>query len=78
MPTATAHGNPDRAARMRAALLRLVIGVVVVDALGFATFYFTALSRTPNGRMSLGLVWLLATLAVVLPGLRGVRAARRS
>ena len=77
MPPTLEHDNPDRAARMRVALLRLVIGVAAVDALGFATFYFTAVARTPNGRMTIGLVWLLATLAVVLPGLRGVRAARR-
>lgn len=63
---------------MRAALVRMVVSVLLVDALGLVVLFFTSLARTSNGRYTLGVVWLLATLAVVLPGLQAIRAARRS
>ncbi|MES2124473.1 MAG: hypothetical protein V4503_07260 [Gemmatimonadota bacterium] len=67
----------DRAARMRAALVRMVVGVLLVDALGLVVFLFTPLAHSSNGRYTVGVVWLLATLAVVLPGLQAIRVARR-
>ncbi len=70
--------NDDRVARMRAAMWRMLIGVVVVDAMGLAVFLLTPLTRTPNGRTAAGLFWIVATLAVILPGLRDIRTARRS
>lgn len=68
----------DKLARMRAAAFRMVLGVFVVDAIGIAVYYLTPWARTSNGRMTLGLFWVLATLAVLVPGMRAVRAARRS
>lgn len=67
-----------RLARMRAAGIQMVAGVVVVDLVGLAVASFTHWTRTVNGRTTVGLIWLLATLAVLVPGLRAIRAARRS
>ena len=68
----------DRLARMRAAAFKMVLGVLAVDAVGIAVYFLTPLTRSNNGRMTLGLLWVLATLAVLVPGMRAVRAARRS
>jgi hypothetical protein len=68
----------DRLARMRAAAFKMVLGVLAVDAVGIAIYFLTPVARSSNGRMSLGLLWVLATLAVLVPGMRAVRAARRS
>lgn len=70
--------SSERLPRMRAAALRMVIGVAVVDAVGIALYLFTPLAARSNGRIMLALFWILATLAVLLPGLRAIRTARRS
>lgn len=68
----------DRVAQIRAAVLRMVIGVVVVDALALVVLFVGKIDQRPGWRWPMLGVWLLATLAVVLPGLRAVRLARRS
>jgi hypothetical protein len=67
----------DRFTRMRAATLRLVAWLVAVDLGMLALVMLTDIEE--GGRRSVvGVVWLAATLAVVVPGLKAVRAARRS
>ncbi|MDX2262144.1 MAG: hypothetical protein SFU84_10665 [Gemmatimonadales bacterium] len=68
----------ERIARIRAAVLRMVLGVVVVDAVALTVLFFTDVEQSPTLRWPMLGGWMLATLAVVLPGLREVRLARRS
>lgn len=56
----------------------MVFGVVVVDAVALSVWFLTDMGSNERGRAPMVVVWLLATLAVVLPGLRAVRLARRS
>jgi hypothetical protein len=61
----------------RSELLRLVIGVFVIDLLAIGAYVFggigAASSRT---RIVFAAVWTFATLVVVLIGLRRLREAR--
>ncbi len=67
----------DRFARMRAATLRLVAWLVAVDLGMLAVVLLTDIEE--GGRRTVvGVAWLVATLAVVVPGIRAVRVARRS
>lgn len=67
----------DRFARMRAATLRLVAWLIAVDLAVLALVMLTDIEE--GGRRTVvGVAWLAATLAVVVPGLKAVRAARRS
>lgn len=67
----------ERLALMRAAALRLVIGVVVVDVVGALLFKFTPIADTERGRTIGVAVWILITFAVVLPPLKTIRGLRR-
>lgn len=69
--------SEDRVALIRAAVLRMVIGVVLVDAVALTVFFVGHVDQRPSWRWPMLGLWLLATLAVVLPGLRAVRLARR-
>lgn len=69
--------NEERQRRLRNALLRLIVGVVVVDAIGMGLLYFGKFPEQSNGRTLVIGFWLLATLLVVIPGLRAIRGIRR-
>lgn len=65
--------NPE----LRRAVLRLVIGVVAVDAVFIACWTFLRIGGRPDRQqMVFVAVWTVATLAVVLPGLTAVRRVR--
>jgi hypothetical protein len=70
--------STERVARIRAALLRMVIGVVIIDAFAIGVLLLTDVEDNPALRWPMLGGWLLATLAVVLPALRDIRIARRS
>jgi hypothetical protein len=62
---------------LRSAVVRLVIGVVVLDAIAIAIYYLADIPlRPPPIRYSFFAAWMLLTLAVVLPGLHAIRKAR--
>jgi hypothetical protein len=61
----------------RSELLRLVIGVMVVDVLAIGAYALGGFSSaSPRTRIAFAAVWTIATLAVVLIGLRRLREAR--
>jgi len=68
--------NDDRMKRMRGATIRLVGGIILVDVVAFAVVGLTTFEEG-NGRVIIGVLWLLATMAVILPGLSAVRRARK-
>jgi hypothetical protein len=62
---------------LRAAVLQLAIGVVVLHAIAIAIYYVADIAlRPPSIRNAFLIVWMILTLAVVLPGLHRIRAAR--
>ena len=62
---------------LRSAVLRLVLSIVVLDAVAIAIYYVAGIPRRPVSAQYLFLgVWLVLTLIVVLAGLQRVRAAR--
>jgi hypothetical protein len=62
---------------LRSAVLRLVLSIVVLDAVAIAIYYVAGIPRQPVPAQYLFLgVWLVLTLIVVLAGLQRVRAAR--
>lgn len=64
-------------ASMRNELLRLVASVLAIDAVAIAVFFAAKLSRSSSSTLILfGFIWTIATLVVVLVGLRRVREAR--
>ena len=74
-PTGAASG----AAEMRRLLLRMVVAVVLVHALGIAGFLLADLDGA-DARVRTWYVaaWALLTFAVVMPFLRRIRMARRT
>lgn len=63
---------------IRRQLIRLVVGVVVLDAIAIGLFYaFDIPGRPVRTQQIFTVVWTLATLAVVLPLLSRIRALRR-
>lgn len=61
----------------RSELLRLVIGVFVIDLLAIGAYVLGGLGiASPRARIIFAAVWTLATLVVVLIGLRRLREAR--
>lgn len=72
--------NPEKAARratLRRATLQLVMGVVVLDAIAMAIFYFGGIEHGPEKtRTIFVIIWTFATALVVAFLLRRVRAAR--
>lgn len=62
---------------LRSAVLRLVIGVVVLDAIAIAIYYLADIPLRPASiRYPFFAAWMLLTFAVVLPGLHAIRKAR--
>jgi hypothetical protein len=64
-------------AALRAAVLRLAVSIVVLDAVAIAVFYLADIAlRPPSVRYPFFAAWIVLTLAIVLPGLHRIRAAR--
>ncbi|MEO8478837.1 MAG: hypothetical protein ABI542_04325 [Gemmatimonadota bacterium] len=64
---------------MRRIVIRLVVGVVLVNAGALLLRRFTGLgSGTALQRQLFTAAWLVAVLLVVLPSLKALRVARRS
>jgi hypothetical protein len=62
---------------VRRELLRLLISVLVVDAVGSAVYRLTKLHAAgPDARLTYTVLWMLATLAVVVPSLVRMRRLR--
>jgi hypothetical protein len=62
---------------LRSAVLRLVVSVVVLDAIAIAVYYIADIPLRPSSiRYPFLGAWILLTLAVVLPGLQRIRIAR--
>lgn len=62
---------------VRKEVLRLLVLVLIVHSLALAVYYVADVSRmSQNVRTAFTVIWTLATLAVVLPGLRRIRLAR--
>jgi hypothetical protein len=62
---------------LRAAVLRLAIGVIVLDAVAIAVYYLADIAlRSPSVRYPFFGAWTILTLAIVLPGLHNIRLAR--
>jgi len=62
---------------LRAAVLRLAISIVILDAIAIATYYIADIpGRPPSVRYPFFTVWMVLTLLVVLTGLHRVRVAR--
>jgi len=67
---------PQRAA-LRRAVLNLVIGVVVLDAIAMSIFYLTGIAHGPERtRWIFVIAWSIATAVVVAVLLRNVRKVR--
>jgi len=67
---------PQREA-LRRAVLNLVIGVVVLDAIAMSIFYLTGIAHGPERvRWMYVIAWSIATALVVAVLLRKVRAVR--
>ena len=60
-------------------MLRLVIAVFVIDLLAIGAYVFGGVgAASPRTRIVFAAIWTLATLVVVLVGLRRLREARES
>jgi hypothetical protein len=63
---------------VRRELLRLLVGVALVDAIGIGVLRLTNLQAAgADARLAYTAVWMLATLAAVLPPLMRLRRLRR-
>ena len=61
----------------RGELLRLVLGVLAIDILAIGAYTFGGFGNaSPRTRIVFAAVWTVATLVVVLIGLRRLREAR--
>jgi hypothetical protein len=62
---------------LRSAVLRLAISVVVLHAIAITIYYVADIAlRPPSTRNAYLIVWMILTLAVVLPSLHRIRLAR--
>jgi hypothetical protein len=62
---------------LRAAVLRLAVSIVVLDAIAIAVYYLADIPLRPGSiRYPFFGAWILLTLGVVLPGLHRIRVAR--
>jgi hypothetical protein len=62
---------------LRAAVLRLVVSVIVLDAIAIAIYYIADIPLRPTSiRYPFFGAWILLTLAVVLSALHRIRVAR--
>lgn len=67
----------DHVAEIRRQLVRLVVGVVVLDAIAIALLRLTPLGGLQGvQRGAFMAVWLMLTLAIVLPALQSIRRSR--
>jgi hypothetical protein len=63
---------------IRRLLLRLVLRVLAVHAIAIALYYAAGLTRAGQDvRIAFVTVWMVLTLAVVLPSLLRIRRSRR-
>jgi hypothetical protein len=64
-------------AALRSAVLRLAIGVIVLDTVAIAIYYLADIPlRPPSIRYPFFAAWMVLTLVVVLTGLHRIRVAR--
>jgi hypothetical protein len=64
---------------MRKAVLHLVFGIVVLDAVALAIYYFAGIEHAePRTRMIFTFTWTIVTLLVVVTLLKRVRKLRYS
>jgi nitric oxide reductase large subunit len=62
---------------LRAAVLRLALGVIVLHAIAITAYYVADIPLRPASiRYPFFGAWILLTLAIVLPGLHRIRVAR--
>jgi hypothetical protein len=62
---------------LRAAVLRLAIAIILLDATAIAIYYLADIPLRPASiRYPFFIMWMLLTLAIVLPGLHAIRRAR--
>lgn len=62
---------------LRREVLRLVIAIIVVDALAVAVYLLADIrQQPPTTRFWFTLIWTLLVLAIVLTGLRRIRMIR--
>jgi len=69
--------SSDLRRSMQRELMWLVLGILVVDAAALGFYFLSGMetrARTP--RMAFTIVWLAATLMVVVPRLQRIRALR--
>ncbi|HEU4629317.1 MAG TPA: hypothetical protein VFS08_06205 [Gemmatimonadaceae bacterium] len=77
-PPAGRPGLSPVAAQLRRLLLRMVIAVVVLDAVAIGVFYLADVGDGPPRMRTLFVgLWLAATFVVVSFFMRRIRAARR-
>lgn len=63
---------------VRRELLRLVVGIALVDAIGIGVLRLAKLQAAgADARLAYTVIWMLATLAAVLPPLIRLRRLRR-
>ena len=77
MTVPSADPRAAQRATLRRAVLQLVIGVVVLDAVAMGAYYLTGIAHgAPRTRMIFVAVWTVATAITVAVLLRRVRLAR--
>jgi hypothetical protein len=69
--------NPERKAALRKAVVQLVAGVVLLDAVALAIWYGAGMAHARSqSRMTFTIVWTIATALTVAFLLRRVRVIR--
>lgn len=69
---------PRELGAARRAMLQMIVLVVLLDVAAIAVYRFTSVGVSGrNMRIAFLVAWTLLTLAIVLPGLRRIRVARR-
>ena len=77
MPVTPVDPRAPQREALRRAVLNLVIGVVVLDAIAMSIFYLTGIAHGPERvRWMYVVAWSIATALVVAVLLRKVRAVR--
>ena len=62
---------------LRSAVLRLAVGIVVLDTIAIAIYYLADIPlRPPSVRYPFFAAWMVLTLVIVLTGLHRIRVAR--
>ena len=79
MTVPSADPRAAQRSRLRRAVLQLVLGVIVLDAVALGAFYLTGIVHgAPRTRTIFVVVWTIATALTVALLLRRVRAVRYS